>query len=135
MGVIIFPPSEWGEVKGIMMDGCVRGTKLSTKVKAHAHILPRLVRNRAHEFFVGWICVHSPYVGVVKSSILQRPSQTMIHEYAHILTNHGHDDVFRNMLYEIGGLRGHTHMWKNLTLRTVQRKVVRCLECGLTYGR
>lgn len=74
-------------MKGLFVGGCVeRGDGSSFRAKAHAHISGR---NK------GWICVRKA------SRLADR--ELMIHELAHIITGHGHDDTFRAMVRKLGG--------------------------------
>ena len=102
--MIFLSPSNWKEVRGIFVGGCVeRGEGSSFRAKAHAHS-----RTKYPAYF-GWICVRSlkrigKYV-INEDGTLEiiTPSQLLWHEYAHILTpNHGHDDVWRKKMKELG---------------------------------
>lgn len=75
------------EVKGVFVNGCVdRGDGSRFRRKAHAHTEGK---NK------GWICLLS----------IKRLVEPMLikHELAHILTNEGHTDKFREKLLELGG--------------------------------
>jgi hypothetical protein len=69
------------------------------KVVAHAH--------RTQEGKYIWICVRKPRE-VLREDSLQ-VSNTMIDELAHILTGHGHDDVWRRMVRKLGGRVPHNY--------------------------
>lgn len=98
-------PFDWPEVKGVFIGGCVkRGVGSRYRHQAHAH------NYSAYPDF-GHICLLShrrlfaatrdPLTGLW--SYTDRPSRLMWHEYAHILTpNHGHDDVWRAKMRELG---------------------------------
>ena len=104
----------WPEVKGIFVNGCVdRGEGSSFRAKAHAHIKGNLNE--------GWICFRSlkrikECVVLSSSDVWEgeqtKPNQILLHEYAHILTNHGHDYKFGEKLREIGGRLGSTKRFK-----------------------
>lgn len=82
---------EMPEIK-VFVGGCVkRGVGSSFRRKAHAHVIGE---NK------GFVCVRS---WKRLRSANGKPSQLMIHEYAHILTGHGHDDVWRAKMKEVGG--------------------------------
>lgn len=139
--MFVLPPAEWDSniCKGIVVGRCIDNRNNLPKVQAHAHIK----RCGLEYFSTGWICTPLvQFVGVITlqnwgswSGRLKKPTQTMLHEYAHLLTNHGHDAIFRRMLKEIGGLKNHKHIWRFLTLRSTSTPVTRCIECGLTYRR
>ena len=100
--MIIKPPIEWKEVKGIFVGGCVeRGEGSSFRAKAHAHNYTK------HNSF-GWICLISmkrlgEFVNNDDGTIdITKPSRVLWHEYAHILTpNHSHDDIWRAKMKEL----------------------------------
>lgn len=84
--------SQHPQVKGIFVGGCVdRGDGSSFRKIAHAH-----TQEKNH----GWICVRSPKRLYMADG---KPSQVMLHELAHILTNQGHTDKWRLKMKEIGG--------------------------------
>ena len=95
---------EYPEVKGVFVGGCVeRGEGSSFRAKAHAHYV-------YHKSSDHWICVRSAKrIGqiVLNSSEgwdgeITKPSRLMYHELAHILTDHGHDDIWRKKMQELG---------------------------------
>lgn len=97
--------SQFPEVKGVFVGGCIeRGEGSSFRRKAHAHT------SKSDEYF-GWICFRSwrrvgTYTLNASSQFdgeITKPSMLMKHEAAHILTGHGHDDVWRKKVREIGG--------------------------------
>jgi len=101
--LVIKPPIEWPEVKGIFFGGCVkRGKGSSFRAKAHAH-------NEIGQEYFGWICFRS--IKRIKFCVvgdhdngfsISKPNRILFHEYAHILTpNHFHDDVWRAKMREL----------------------------------
>jgi len=86
------------ELKGVFVGGCVeRGDGSSFRARAHAHTTWRGGVPKESD---GWICVRSTK-RLYKAD--GSPSNLMLHELAHILTNQGHTDRFRDKLRELGG--------------------------------
>lgn len=84
-------PPEFPEIRGLFVGGCVdRGDGSRFRARAHAHTSGD---NK------GWVCVLSPKRLTMADG---RPSRIMWHEYAHILTGHGHDDKWRAKMRELG---------------------------------
>lgn len=79
-------------LKGVFLGGCVdRGDGSSFRARAHAHIKGT---NQ------GWICVR----GRKRLMTLKgKPSNTMWHELAHLISGEGHTDKFRTTLRSLGG--------------------------------
>jgi hypothetical protein len=103
----IYQIPQWPEVKGVFVGGCVaRGAGSSFRAKAHAHCVARPKDDIGREWidpYVGWICVRSfKRLGAVEGTTILLPSRLMWHEYAHMLTGHGHDDVWRRKMQELG---------------------------------
>jgi hypothetical protein len=86
------PPKEMPEMVGLFVGGCIeRGEGSRFRAQAHAHCAK-------NDPFRGWVCVLSPKR---VSTALGAPSRTLWHEYAHIVTGHGHDDVWRAKMREL----------------------------------
>ncbi len=82
-------PELWPEVEGLFVGGCVeRGVGSRFRHQAHAHTSGE---------YKGWICILSSRRLFCASGW----SRVMWHEYAHILTGHGHDDVWRAKMREL----------------------------------
>lgn len=80
----------------VFVGGCVeRGEGSSFHASAHAHTTPS-------DKFHNWICVRSKQPRAVHN-YCGEPTNTMLHEYAHILTGEGHTKKFWTMLANIGG--------------------------------
>ena len=89
----------------VFVGGCVeRGEGSSFRAKAHAH-------NLKGDPWFGYICVRSlkrigawlPMSDNFFDGEITKPSRTLIHELAHILTpNHGHDEAWRHKMKELG---------------------------------
>ena len=85
--------TDYPELRGIFIGGCVeRGVGSSFRAQAHAHI-------DGDDPFKGFVCVRSQRRLFTASGSL---SQLMLHEIAHVLTGHGHDDVWRRKAREMG---------------------------------
>lgn len=83
--------------RGIFVGGCIERKEGSRfRAMAHAHY----VRDEKKELskYGGYICVLS-YKRLYKKNGL--PSNLLWHEIVHILTNHGHDDVWRKKMKEL----------------------------------
>lgn len=79
-------------LKGVFLGGCIeRGDGSSFRARAHAHI----VGDRQ-----GWICVRGRKRLMTKTG---KPSNTMLHELAHLISLQGHTDKFREVLRSLGG--------------------------------
>ena len=96
MPIINYEPfKKYDSVKGVFLGGCIiRGDGSGFKFRAMAH---------AHRRgdYPGWICVRSKKRLFMSDGI--RPSNVMLHELAHILSDCGHTDKFRRMLKKLGG--------------------------------
>jgi len=88
----------------VFVGGCVeRGEGSSFRAQAHGHMAKT-------DPFRGWICVRSwRRVGLFVSTAGEgwdgeviKASRLLWHEYAHILTGHRHDDVWRAKMRELG---------------------------------
>ena len=101
------PVLEWPDypqVKGVFVGGCVdRGEGSSFRARAHAHCVKGNIKP-------GWICVrgwkrlegtYAPASGAYAGTIV-KPNRILMHELAHILSGHGHDDTWRRMMKELG---------------------------------
>lgn len=95
-------------VKGVFVGGCVeRGVGSRFRAKAHAHFVGD---------YSGWICFLS------EKRLICR--ELCLHELAHIITKHGHTDVWRKCLLTLGGtleevpgILGNYHPRKRTTLK------------------
>jgi len=93
--MILQPPIEWKEVRGIFVYGCVvRGEGSSFRAQAHAHTAGDAS---------GWICVrgHSRIKNCIDNGSVVNPNRLLFHEYAHIRSGHGHDDAWRKTMREL----------------------------------
>lgn len=85
----------------MFVGGCVeRGIGSSFRSQAHAHT------SGEHQ---GWICVRSHRRLFAQErnedgswTAVHRPSRLMWHEYAHIVSGHGHDDAWRATMRDLG---------------------------------
>lgn len=85
---------QYPEVKGVFVGGCVeRGEGSSFRAKAHAHY-------KSDQPSSQWICVRS---AKRLYNAKGQPSNTMLHELAHVLTDKGHTQVWADKLRELGG--------------------------------
>jgi hypothetical protein len=88
-------PEEFGPpiVAGIFIGGCVdRGVGSSFRAQAHAHTV-------AAQDNLGWICVRSQRRLFTASG---RVGRLLWHEFAHVITGHGHDDAWRSAMRALG---------------------------------
>ena len=94
-------------VKGIAVGLCVRGDEWDDRHSsrelgsgnhehAHAHVSPEDGPYR------GWICVRE----IEDLGRKHRVSGTLMHELAHVLTGHGHDDTWRRAMRRLGQFVG-----------------------------
>lgn len=93
MPLITYAPyADFSQVRGVFLGGCVeRGDGSSFRRIAHAH---------TEGVHTGFICVRSAkrlwYMGSIT-----KPSLTMVHELAHIVSGQGHTDKFRKAYKEL----------------------------------
>ena len=78
---------DFPQLKGISYDGCVANWREPGYVLAHTHPVD--------DEFHGWLCF--------RNKMLLKDHQLIKHELAHLLTGHGHDDVWRKKLIQLGG--------------------------------
>lgn len=81
-------PKEMPEIAGIFVGGCVeRGEGSRFRARAHAHTGRGIA-----DPHLGWVCFLSEKRLWTSDG---KPSRILWHEYAHIVSGHGHDDVWR----------------------------------------
>jgi hypothetical protein len=85
-------PPMWIEVTGVHVGGCVNPSDRRFGGNAHAHTGGE---------FKGWICLRKQRQ-VLDALVDGKPSPLMFHEYAHVLTGRGHDDLWRKKMLELG---------------------------------
>src|SRR6267142_943204 len=86
------PYAKFPEVKGVFVGGCVEhGDGSSFRRIAHAHTSGP---------DKGMVCVRSPK-RLWHMDGAPKPSLTMVHELAHIVTNQGHTDKWRKSYKEL----------------------------------
>lgn len=89
-------PPEMPEMVGLFVGGCIeRGEGSRFRAKAHAHASSATEPVQSY----GWVCVLSPKRLYMEDG---RPSRLLWHEYAHIVSGHGHDDVWRRQMRDLG---------------------------------
>lgn len=96
--MIVRAPSDWERVPGIFCGNgkCIDGSSLGAGI-AHAHL------NARDEDFPGWICFsRRKDIGRISNHRVVAPSQALFHEYAHILSQRGHDDRWRAKMLNLG---------------------------------
>src|SRR3954462_2657146 len=91
-------PPHWNlpfdpEFVGIYIGGCVSAAPMSY-FYGHTHC-----RRKGLEPY-GWICIRD-HSNVVTDAGM--PSQTLLHEYAHLLTDEAHTVAWANVLILLGG--------------------------------
>lgn len=87
----IEPPKEMPGIVGIFVGGCVsKGVGSRFRARAHAH---------TEDPDRGWVCFLSEKRVWMSDG---RPSRILWHEYAHITTGRGHDDVWRAEMRRLG---------------------------------
>lgn len=86
------------ELKGVSYGACIGHVYEPPTVYAHSH-------TREDDPHKGWICI--------RNEGLLGDHQLIRHELAHVLTGHGHDDVWRNKLIKIGGHLDAYTFWYN----------------------
>ncbi len=90
-------------VKGIAIAYCVRGDEWDDRKNArelgvghhehaHAHV------SEGDGQYRGWICVRE----IEDLGRKHRVSGTLMHELAHVITGHGHDDTWRRGMARLG---------------------------------
>lgn len=109
---VVAVPDSMPEVKGIFLGGCVqRGVGSSFRAQAHAHN-SRYLKSK-FDIHAGWICMrsirrlgqHHMIAGDDGRTVIviDKPSQLLMHEYAHVLCpGHGHDDKWRKTMRNLG---------------------------------
>lgn len=92
MPITPFPQfKKYPEVKGVFIGGCVeRGDGSSFRAKAHAHFAGD---------YKGWICLRSAKRLYTATGV---PSNLMLHELAHVLTNKGHVQEWADTARKLG---------------------------------
>lgn len=102
-------PGKDGEpaVKGIAIGNCVRGDSWDDRHDARE--LGSGHREHAHAHYCddddevrGWICIRYPE-GLGRK---HRVSGTLMHELAHLISGHGHDDAWRRAMARLGQFVG-----------------------------
>ena len=90
-------------VKGIAVGNCVRGDAWDDRHNArelgsgnHEHAHAHVDKDEAQ--YQGWICVRE----IEDLGRKHRVSGTLMHELAHVVTGHGHDDTWRRAMGRLG---------------------------------
>lgn len=84
-------PDGMPALAGLFVGGCVaRGIGSRFRAQAHAHT--------ERGDWQGWVCILAPRRVYMADG---RPSRLLWHEYAHIVSGHGHDDYWRMAMRDL----------------------------------